>query len=53
MNETGKVLANSGYTITIKALTGDKNYKGALVTLSSVRLENISGLDWGYEDNSI
>lgn len=53
MNGTGKVLANSGYTITIKALTGDKNYKGALVTLSGVRLENVSGLDWGYEDNSI
>jgi hypothetical protein len=53
MNGTGKILANSGYTITIKALTGDKKYKGALVTLSGVRLETIGGLDWGYEDNSI
>lgn len=54
MGSAGKVLANSGYTLTVKALTGDeKNYKGALVTLEGVRLTSISGLDWGYDDNSI
>lgn len=54
MENTGKILANSGYTITIKALTGDKkHYKGALVTLAGVRLTSVSGLDWGYEDNSV
>lgn len=54
MENTGRILANSGYTITIKALTGDtKHYKGALVTLAGVRLTSVSGLDWGYEDNSV
>ena len=54
MENTGKILANSGYTITIKALTGDKkHYKGALVTLAGVRLTSVLGLDWGYEDNSV
>ena len=54
MESLGKVLMNSGYTITIKALTGDeKHYKGALVTLESVRLESVSGLDWGHDDNAV
>lgn len=54
MENAGKVLANSGYTITIKALTGDKkHYKGALVTLEGARLTGVSGLDWGYDDNAI
>lgn len=54
MGSTGKVLADSGYTITIKALTGDEDhYKGALVTLSGVRLKSVGGLDWGYDDNTI
>ena len=54
MENAGKVLANSGYTITIKALTGDnKHFKGALVTLAGVRLTSVSGLDWGYDDNTI
>lgn len=45
-------LANGGYTMTIKALTGDKDhYAGALVTLRGVRIESVSGLQWGYEDN--
>ena len=42
MENTGRILANSGYTITIKALTGDtKHYKGALVTLAGVRLTSV------------
>lgn len=54
MESSGRVLASSGYTMTIKALTGDeKHYKGALATLSGVRLTTVSGLDWGHEDNSI
>jgi len=54
MSNAGKSLANSGYTLTIKSLTGDeKHYKGALITCSGVRLETISGLGWGYDDNSI
>lgn len=54
MSGAGKSLVNSGYTLTIKALTGDeKHYKGALVTCSGVRFESVSGLDWGYDDNAI
>ena len=47
-------MANGGYTMTIKALTGDDaHYSGALVTLRGVRLETLSGLSWGYEDNGL
>jgi len=54
MESLGKVLMNSGYTITIRALTGDnKHYKGALVMMSGVRLTSVAGLDWGYDDNAI
>ena len=50
---TTNVLADSGYTMTIKALTGDKKYAGSLITLRGVRLDNISGLSFGYSDNEI
>lgn len=54
MGTSSERLANSGYTMTIKALTGDEdNYAGALVTMRGVRLESVSGLDWGYADNSV
>lgn len=54
MESAGKSLADSGYTMTIKALTGDeKHYKGALVTLSGVRLTTVNGLSWDYSDNGI
>lgn len=51
-------LANSGYTMTVKALTGDKGglgdkWEGSLVTMRGVRLENVSGLSFGYDDNSL
>jgi len=47
-------LANSGYTMTIKALTGDeKHYAGSLITLNGVRIENLGGLDFGYDQNDI
>ena len=47
-------LASSGYTMTIKALTGgESKWPGALVTMRGVRLDNVSGLDWSYSDNSI
>lgn len=53
MSEATNVLAQTGYTMTIKALTGDKKYKGTLLTLNNVRLESISGLDFGYDNNNI
>jgi len=39
--------------MTIKALTGDKNYSGSMITLNGVRIENISGLSFGYDQNDI
>ena len=44
-------LAASGYTMTIKALTGDKDYAGALVTMRGVRIESVGGLSWDYSAN--
>lgn len=41
-------LASSGYTMTVKALTGDNKYKGTLYTLFGVRIDSISQLDYGY-----
>lgn len=43
-------LVNSGYTMTIKCLTGDrkKHFKGALITLRGVRLDTVSGLNFSY-----
>ncbi len=47
-------LANSGYTMTVKCLTGDeKHYKGALITLRGVRLETVSGLQFTYNGGDI
>lgn len=54
MSDTTNALANSGYTMTIKALTGDKkHFDGALITMNNVRLVNISGLNYSYDDNSL
>lgn len=53
-SQSSSKLANSGYTMTIKCLTGDeKNYKGALVTLRGVRLETVSGLQFNYNSGDI
>ena len=46
-------LANSGYTMTIKGLTGDKKYSGSLITCRGVRFESVSGLSFGQSDNDI
>jgi len=48
MGQVSSGLVNSGYTMTIKALTGDKDYAGALITLRGVRIENVGGLSWDY-----
>jgi hypothetical protein len=34
---------NNGVVMTIKCLTGDDNYKGAVITLNSVRFEKLAG----------
>lgn len=55
MSDSTNVLANSGYTLVVKCLTGgEKNgWKGATVTIRGVRLENVSGLSFGYSNNDI
>lgn len=53
MSEATNTMAQNGYTMTIKALTGDSNYKGTLLTLKNVRFESISGQSYGYSDNDI
>lgn len=41
-------LLDNGVTMTIKCLTGDKNYKGSVITLRQVRIEKIDGLSFSY-----
>lgn len=54
MSDTSNTLANSGYTMVIKCLTGDeKNWKGSTITLNGVRFTNINGLSFGYNNNEI
>ena len=53
MSEATNTLAQTGYTMTIKAMTGDKNYKGTLITLNNVRFESVTGLSFGYSDNDV
>ena len=53
MSDAANQMAKSGYTMSIKALTGDKKYKGMLLTLEHVRIESVSGLQFGYADNDI
>lgn len=53
MSDATNSMAKSGYTMTIKCLTGDDKYKGMLLTLQHVRIESVSGLQFGYSDNDI
>ena len=53
MSDATNSMAKSGYTMTIKCLTGDYKYKGMLLTLQHVRIESVSGLQFGYSDNDI
>lgn len=53
VSDATNVLANSGYTMTIKALTGDSKYSGSMITLNGVRIVSISGLSFGYDQNDI
>lgn len=45
MSDTGSFLANSGYTITIKAI-GDNNNKGATIKLNGVRIKSVGNLQF-------
>jgi len=51
MSEATSDMVSSGYTMTVKALTGDKNYKGTLYTLYGVRIVNVGNLQYGFDMN--
>lgn len=55
LSDSTNVLANSGYTMIIKCLTGGekKSWKGSTITLRGVRFETVSGLSFGYSNNDI
>ncbi len=53
ISESNNVWADSGYTMTVKALTGDSKYKGMLLTLKNVRLKSLSGLSFGQSKNEV
>lgn len=46
-------MVNGGYTMTIKALTGDDKYEGSLITCTGVRITGIDGLDFGQSANEV
>lgn len=41
-------MLNNGITMTIKCLTGDKDYKGSLITLNQVRFDKLEGMSFQY-----
>lgn len=47
------VMLNNGVKMTIKCLTGDDKYKGSLITLNSVILEKLDGLQFQYNGGDI
>jgi hypothetical protein len=51
-SDTGSFLANSGYTITVKAI-GDKNHKGASIKLNGVRIKSIGSLSFNQSSSEI
>lgn len=52
-SQASSKLVNSGYTMTVKCLTGDKQYKGALITLRGVYLDTVSGLSFDYNGGDV
>lgn len=53
MSDASTNLIGNSYTMLVKALTGDDNYKGTVYTLNGVRFQNVSGLTYGYAQNSV
>ena len=53
MSTSSERMMNSGYTMTIKALTGDPKYAGALITMRGVRLESVGSLSWAQDGNAV
>lgn len=53
MSNATTQLAAGGYTMTLKALTGNNNYAGALITCTGVKLIGIDGLGFGQSQNEV
>lgn len=49
MTDINSDKVDTGNIITIKALTGDKNYKGTLYKFFGVRLTSVDSLEYNYE----
>lgn len=50
---SGMSLSKQGYTLIVKALNGDKKYKGCVITCRGVHFTNVSGLDFGQSSNDV
>ena len=50
--EANSEKVNSGYTLTVKALTGDEKYKGTLYTFFGVRITSLGSLSYAYDQNN-
>lgn len=53
MNNVSSSMANSGLTMTIKAMTGDNSYKGTMYTLNGVRLINIGNVEYNHSGGEV
>lgn len=47
------MFTGNGYTMTLKAMTGDDNYKGALYTYKGVRFNSVGGVRYSQDGNNI
>ena len=52
MGNSASILDN-GVVMTIKCLTGDKHYKGSVISLNSVRFEKLDGLNFDYSGGEL
>lgn len=47
------IFTKQGYTMTLKAMTGDKDYKGTLYTYKGVRFNSVGGLRYSQDGNAL
>ena len=53
IEESNSERVNSGYTLTVKALTGDSKFKGSMYTFYGVRITSLGSLQYSYDQNNI
>lgn len=51
-NSVGSMI-NGGYTVILKALTGDSSYTGLNITMRGVQLTSLGGLNFGQSANEV